>query len=113
MATSNHDPVLNELRRKYGPFFNDAKLLRLDFKRVPVNLVAYLPYAALWGISDDLEREKLIDQAPEVAKSDLIELIELIDDDLDEWLAGDEAQSTRPSPEYIAFSAMRMAADYL
>jgi hypothetical protein len=36
-----------------------------------------------------------------------------IDDQLDDWLAGDEAKSDSPSAEYIAFSAMRMAADFM
>ena len=32
-------------------------------------------------------------------------------DAFDEWLAGPEAEGPRLSPEYIAFSALRMAAD--
>jgi hypothetical protein len=35
------------------------------------------------------------------------------DDQLDSWLAGPMAQSASPTDAYIAFSAMRMAADFI
>jgi hypothetical protein len=34
-----------------------------------------------------------------------------VDDALDEWFAGPEADDPHPSDEYVAFSAMRMVAD--
>jgi hypothetical protein len=100
------------MRASYGSFVDNVPVLKLDPLKVPEGLVAYIPYAALWGIADDLEREQLVSQAPEAARTDLARTIQLIDGQLDEWLAGDEARSPTPSPEYVAFSAMRMAADF-
>lgn len=37
--------------------------------------------------------------------------VEAHNDAFDEWLAGPEADGPRFSPEYIAFSCLRMAAD--
>lgn len=88
-------------------------MIELDPSRVPYDLVPYIPYAALWGIADDLERERIVTQAPEEARADLMRTVQEIDDRLDEWLAGDEATSPSPSAEYVAFSAMRMAADFM
>jgi hypothetical protein len=41
----------------------------------------------------------------------LKDIVERYDDLLDEWLAGPEASSQKPTPEYVAISAMRIAAD--
>jgi len=112
----NIDPsekTLIEMKASYGTFVEQSVFLELDPAVVPDELVAYIPFAALWGLSDDLEREQRVAEAPEEAKADLVRIVQLIDDQLDEWLAGDEANSPKPSMEYIAFSAMRMAADYM
>ena len=97
----------------YGSFVESVTMQKLDSSKVPTDLIGYIPYAASWGISDDLEREQRVAQAPASAKSDLSAVLCLIDDRLDEWLAGNEATSPTPSKEYIAFSAMRMAADFI
>jgi hypothetical protein len=97
----------------YPKFLSSAHVQSLDPDRVPEVLREYIPFAAVWGIADDLERESLVERAPDEAKDDLAALIERIDDDLDQWLAGPEADSPNPSAEYVAFSAMRMAADYI
>ena len=110
------DPVeqtLERMRASYGSFVDRAAMLELDPSRVPDDLVPYIPYAALWGIADDLEREQLVTDAPEEARADLLQTVQEIDDRLDDWLAGDEANSPSPSAEYVAFSAMRMAADFM
>lgn len=107
------DRTLQQMRESYGAFLDSATMIELDPSKVPSSLVAYVPYAALWGITDDLEREQHLEDAPTEAKQDLVRTVHSIDDQLDEWLAGDEANSDPPSKEYVAFSAMRMAADFM
>jgi hypothetical protein len=77
---------------------------------VPANLWPLLPYAEFWGITDDWAREDLVGEAPNEVLVNLRAAIVKFDDDLDKWLAGPEADDNCPSTEYIAFSAMRMAA---
>ncbi len=94
-------------------FIDSVKRQALDRKNVPAALHKYIPYAEIWGISDDLEREDLVNRAPDQAMAELKQVIQEIDSELDEWLAGHEADSACPSQEYIAFSAMRMAVDFM
>jgi len=101
------------MRAKYGDFVDSVERLSLDRSNIPEVLHRYIPYAEVWGVADDLEREDLVNLAPEEAKADVARVIEEIDDDLDEWLAGPEAENTNPSQEYVAFSAMRMAVDFM
>lgn len=94
----------------YPEFVNRARGGPLDPARVPESLIAAIPFAELWGEIDDDIREDLLEVAPPDARRDLLLLIEQIDDELDDWLAGPEADEM-PSAEYLAFSAMRIAAD--
>jgi hypothetical protein len=83
----------------------------LDPSRVPESLRPLIPLAEHWGIADDAIRDDLFQSA---SASDLEHLrIALCSHDapLDEWLAGPESFAASPSPEYVAFSAMRMGAD--
>lgn len=113
MSNEPIDNKLQQMRASYGAFVDSVTLVELDPNKVPGNLLPYLPYAALWGVADDLEREQRVANAPAEAKQDLVKTVQLIDDLLDDWLAGDESNSDAPSVEYVAFSAMRMAADYI
>ena len=112
MATPRSRTMFQRMRELYGEFVRNEARAPLLAERVPESLRAYIPYAELWGVADDLEREQLVERAPHEARLDLQQTIAQIDDALDEWLAGPEADETSPSPEYIAFSAMRMAADF-
>ena len=111
---ANDANVLNtkQMVEKYGEFYESANKLSLDREKIPDNLWVLTPYAELWGVSDDLYREELVGKAPRGAIDDLRNAIEQFEDELDDWLAGDEADSDSPSGEYVAFSAMRMAADF-
>jgi len=102
-----------ELRNRYGSFYDASSKVHINSGRVPPTLHSLIPYAAIWGISDDLERENLVESAPRVAREDLIRLVDAFQDELDEWLAGPEADEGNPSDEYVAFSAMRMARDFI
>lgn len=102
-----------EMRNQYGSFYEESSKLSLDKRKVPNNLHKLIPYVEFWGISDDLIRENLVEKAPQTVLKNLSAVIEEYDDMLDEWLCGEEAESENPSKEYVAFSAMRMAADFI
>lgn len=104
---------IESLASEYGEFISASPSVDFDATDVPVNLRSLIPYASFWGLTDDLEREQLVEVAPLHLKHDLQRLIVEYEDALDEWLAGPEATSSKPSAAYIAFSAMRMAADYM
>ena len=109
----NEEQILKRIRAKYGMFFDGAAKETVDPRNVPRGLRPFIPYAQLWGISDDYDREQFVMTAPKIATEDLVAIVRSIDDELDEWLAGEEALSDSPSNEYVAFSAMRMAADFV
>ena len=102
----------DEICRRYGSFYNKAILLVLDKQKIPAALWPLIPYAAFWGVSNDLDRENLVEKAPREILDNLVGVVRAFDDELDHWLAGAEAEIANPSAEYVAFSAMRMAADF-
>jgi hypothetical protein len=87
--------------------------MKLNTENIPESLRALIPLAERWGISDDSERIELIERAIAADRAELKMIVGKCDDELDKWLAGTEASGQEFSNEYIAFSAMRMAADYL
>jgi hypothetical protein len=101
-----------QMRRRYGAFYSESPKVPINPHRVPEVLHALIPYAEFWGITDDWARENIIAKAPHDIQDDLKEAIASFDDELDNWLAGAESDSPLPSQEYVAFSAMRMAADF-
>jgi hypothetical protein len=86
--------------------------IELNPDRVPPELRPLIPFAQAWGISDDFERELAVERASPDQVAELKATVAIFDDHLDTWLAGDDAAGPHYSNEYIAFSAMRMAADY-
>lgn len=105
--------TVRELLERYRLLEYEPTVARLDARKVPERLRHLIPYAQIWGVADDTLREILVRRASHEALSDLKRAVALADDLLDEWLAGAEADECHPSDEYIAFSAMRMAADTL
>lgn len=102
---------VEEMRKKYGLVAANRPIIHLNPANVPEKLRQLIPYAELWGVSDDLIRDDMIRCAPPEAIKNLKRAVQAHDDALDEWLAGPEADGSSPSEEYLAFSAMRMAAD--
>jgi hypothetical protein len=102
---------VEEMRKRYGLVAANRPVIHLNPKNVPEKLRHLVPYAELWGVGDDLIRDDLVRSAPREAIEELKRLMQVHDDLLDEWLAGPEAGSSNPSEEYLAFTAMRMAAD--
>lgn len=101
-----------DLDVRYGSFRNPARKT-LDASKVPESLRPLIPYAELWGVTDDLQRENLVLAAPALAKEDLMKVVDAFNAELDVWLAGPESDSLPFTAEYLAFSAMRMARDFL
>jgi len=99
--------------RNSGELSSMNAIQKLRTEVIPIPLHPIIHYAEFWGVSDDAERESLVNAAPKYMKENLVAVIAEYDDELDEWLAGPEADSPVPSPEYIAFSAMRMASDFV
>jgi hypothetical protein len=103
----------DELSQLYGEFYPASPGTKFDILNVPENLRQLAPYAAFWGLADDLEREHLVNIAPTNIARELRDIVASFDDALDEWLTGAEADSDCPSDAYVAFSCLRMAADFV
>lgn len=102
---------VGEMRKKYYSPDEQPPQIRLDPQHVPEPLRVLIPLAEKWGIGDDMLRIDAVRKAPPAEVAHLKKIIAQYDDLFDEWLAGSEAQNPNPSPEYLAFSNMRMAAD--
>lgn len=103
----------SQMKELYGPFFSRSPRVALDRANVPEELHPLLQYAEFWGVADDMKREALVEEAPAPVKKNLKDIVTAYDDLLDKWLAGEEASSANPSNEYVAYSAMRMASDFI
>ena len=112
MARFKLTAILSDIESSYGEFYQQGASLNLDRQKVPEKFWPLLPYARFWGLSDDWSRENLVEMAPSDVRKNLKDVVAEFDIALDEWLAGPEADEPNPSDEYIAFSAMRMAAYY-
>ena len=109
----NDSDVVKSMQAEYGEFFGQSAAVEFRVDDVPENLRSLVPYAQFWGVQDDWQREQLASKAPRKVQESLQKLIAENDDALDDWLAGEEAASANPSDAYIAFSAMRMCADFM
>lgn len=84
----------------------------LDPQRVPASLHHLISLAQSFGVADDLAREAIVSSASMKEIEALKLAVQASEKLLDAWLAGPEAAGPYFSNEYIAFSAMRMAADF-
>ena len=78
----------------------------LNPAKVPLALRHLIPLAERYGVSCDWERERLVASSTPEDIAALKAAISRHDDELDDWLAGPEADAPPFSNEYIAFSAM-------
>ena len=83
----------------------------IDSQPVPTALRHLIPFTQKFGITDDLAREAIVSCTSLAEIAALKQAVQANDALLDAWLSGPEATGPRFSNEYIAFSAMRMAAD--
>lgn len=100
-----------ELQRKYGLYAENWHGQKLDPAHVPQHLHRLIPLAELWGIPDDIMREDFVGKAPKEAQQDLVQAVKGSEQQIFDWLAGVEPNAQDPSDEYVAFTAMTMAAD--
>ncbi|HEY4308386.1 MAG TPA: hypothetical protein VGN12_02940 [Pirellulales bacterium] len=112
MADSRGVLIADEMRRWYGTFYDRSSRAILDPSKAPPLLRPLLPYAEFWGLADDRPREHLVAEAARDVRQNLCAVVARYDDYLDDWLAGPEGDASEFSDEYIAYSALRMAADY-
>ena len=103
----------SRMREVYGGFYAASPQVPFEPNDVPISLRILIPYARFWGVTDDLKREQLVQSANPSIIMNLKKVVTDFDDDLDAWLAGQGATAPRPSAAYLAFSAMRMAADFV
>jgi hypothetical protein len=102
----------DQLKQMYGDFYESNPKVQFNNADVPDELQALVPYAVFWGVSDDIDRESLVDAAPAEVVKNLKYVVRAHSKPLNSWLAGPLADKPPFSAAYIAFSAMRMAADY-
>ena len=102
---------VDEMRKKYGLTAAHRPAFTLDPEHVPEALRHLIPYAELWGVSDDLIRDDVMSKASPVALEDLKRVVKQHEAVLEQWLAGPAAEGPHFSKEYVAFTALLMAAD--
>jgi hypothetical protein len=100
-----------EMRAKYGLTAENRPTIRLDPASVPPALRHLIPLAEQFGVGDDLIREDIVAKTPAAELAAMRRAVAAHDDAFDDWLAGPAADGPKFSPEYIAFSCLRMAAD--
>ena len=100
-----------EMRAKYGLTAENRPTIRLNPSAVPPALRPLIALAEEFGVGDDLIREDIVAKTPAAELTAMRVAVEAHTDAFDEWLAGPEADGPKFSPEYIAFSCLRMAAD--
>lgn len=99
--------------KNLGYTIENRPVIKLNSKEIPSNLHYLTSLAEYWGINDDTIRYNLIKQSSTESLMDLIETVcqPDVEERLDEWLAGPEAEAEDLSEAYIAFTALRLAAD--
>jgi hypothetical protein len=83
----------------------------LDPRNVPESAARLLPLAEKWAIGDDFEREEAVSRATGKELQSLVSAVDTTDDEFWDWLAGPASYEPNPSPEYLALTALTMAAD--
>lgn len=86
--------------------------MSFHLSKIPPRLHHLVALTEKYRIADDLAREKLFINSSIEEQRTMKEAVERCDVDFDVWLAGPEAAGPEYSDEYIAFSALRMAADF-
>ena len=98
------------MKAKYGLTAENRPIIQLDPAAVPATLRHLIPLAEQFGVSDDLTRQDVVNKTPPDVVANMRRVVLANDDLFDEWLAGPVAHQD-PTPEYIAFTCLRMAAD--
>ncbi|MFL6636824.1 MAG: hypothetical protein ACJ8HJ_31405 [Massilia sp.] len=86
--------------------------MNLRPSKIPLQLHPLIGLAEKFWLADDKVREHVVANSSMEERRSMKEAVEKYDDDFDLWLAGPEAAGPEYSDEYIAFSSLRMAADF-
>ena len=103
--------TVKEIRERYRLAGIQAEPVDFDERDVPASLRHLIPLARVFGIGDDVLRDDLVEAADPAAIKELKRLLRAADDDLNTWLTS-PAELRNPSAAYLAFSNLRMAADF-
>jgi hypothetical protein len=111
-STSYSGGVLSGIQQVSGQDQVMTCPIKLDPNRVSRPLAHLVPVAEKWGDADDDDREQAVKSA---SRSELEALLHCIDEVSDDyllgWLAGPGSSNDNPSPEYVAFTCLRMVID--
>jgi len=86
--------------------------MNLQPSKIPVQLHHLIGLAEKFGLADDEAREDVVAKSSVEERQSMKDAVEKHDDEFDLWLAGPEVAGPEYTDEYIAFSALRMAADF-
>lgn len=79
---------------------------------VPYALRVLIPLAQKWGITDDTVRVNVVEAASDLERRELVNSVLPLNGLFDDWLAGPEVHSDNYSGAYVAFTCLRMSAEY-
>jgi hypothetical protein len=104
-SVSTAGPARDTSSREY------AEAMPLDPEKLPPVAVPLITMAERWGIGDDCDRDDAVYAASADELEALARCLDGIDASFGAWLAGSEAESARPSAEYLAMTCLTMASD--
>jgi hypothetical protein len=88
----------------------EAKPPVLQPSRIPTSLHRFIPLAEKYGVHDDCYRDGVVYALDPAELAELERFLTDSDDSLDSWLCGEESRSSSPSPEYLTFTCLLVAA---
>lgn len=97
-----------ELKDAFGFTAKNRPTIKLNPENLPEALHPLIPVAEAWGISDDLIRGDVIDQASPEALREFVATIRENEDLIYGWLGDPEVYLHSHSEEFYAFTAMML-----
>jgi hypothetical protein len=97
-----------EMNEEYRLTAEKRPVIRLDAKRVPIDLRDLIPLAEKWGISDDIIRDDFQSKASQEAKSALVKALSGRNKRITQWL---DSFTAPMSAEAATFMFMQQGLD--
>ena len=98
-----------QVRFNYKHGFDDTVILCEE--KIPQNLHILIPYCDFFYVKDQAERESVMIDAPLDSLMFLEELIKILEDEIDDYLSGDNASNICSINEYRAIDQLRVMAE--
>src|SRR4051812_16011844 len=89
----------------------EAKPPSLDIASVPLAVRPFIALAEKYGIGDDGYREDVVAGLDAEEREELTSFLNASPNELWDWLSGPASFDQSPSPEYLAFSCLVLAAE--